>query len=320
MKSYHNFIGIDIGRRSFSVSVHGRSEVREFENNSKGIKAFLKTYRAILPDSLSILEATGNCELELLYQLCDKGYPVHRADTKKVKNFKRSYGKLAKTDKIDALALAQYGFERCKTLALFVPQTKRALELYSLVQRRMDLVKMNAAEKNRLKAPANESIRDSCSKMITVLGEEIATVTAVIMEMIDSDELSKLKFQALLTVPGIGKITAAELLVLLPELGNIPRRQLCSLVGVAPIARESGSYIGYRRTGHGRNGAKPVLFMSAMAARRSKSSLGAFYDRLLESGKKKMVAIVALMRKILVIANARLRDALKEHQLSNASI
>lgn len=320
MKAYYNFIGIDIGRRSFFVSVQGRTETREFDNNSKGIKAFIKTYKAILPNSLTILEATGNYEFELLYKLCEYDYPVHRADTRKVKNFKRSYGNHAKTDKIDAIALAQYGFERYKTLALFVPQSKVALQLYSMVQRRIDLVKMRVAEKNRFKAPANEAIRDSCTKMIEVLTQEITAVTAAIMEMIKGDEISKIKFQTLLTVPGIGEITAAELLVLLPELGHLPRRQISSLVGVAPIARESGSYTGYRRTGHGRNGAKPVLFMSAMAARRSKSSLGEFYNRLMEKGKKKMVAIVALMRKILVIANARLRDLIKEHSLNSVSV
>ena len=118
----------------------------------------------------------------------------------------------------------------------------------------------------------------------------------------------KKKRDVLLTVPGIGKIIAHELLVLLPELGTLNRRQVASLVGVAPIARDSGQFKGYRKTGHGRMGIKPSLFLAAMAARRSKTNLKDFYESLIARGKKKMVALTALMRKIIVIANARLKS------------
>ena len=116
------------------------------------------------------------------------------------------------------------------------------------------------------------------------------------------------KKEVLKTIPGVGEVTANHLLVLLPELGTLNRKQIASLTGLAPIANDSGKFKGYRATGHGRAGIKPILFMAAMAARNSNSSLKSFYNRLVDAGKKKMVALTALMRKIIVMANAKVRD------------
>lgn len=164
------------------------------------------------------------------------------------------------------------------------------------------------AEKNRLKAPRVGAVEQSCKAHIEYLANHISSINKEIADIIKSNRDLLQKLETLKTVPGIGDITAANLLALLPEIGTLTRRKIAALVGLAPRANDSGLKSGYRRTGHGRDGIKPTLFLSAVAARNSKNELGAFYEKLIERGKDKMVALTALMRKILVIANARLKD------------
>lgn len=311
MSLYQNFIGIDIGKFSFVVALHDTKTVKEYDNNSQGIRAFMRDFKNKLPKSLVILETTGGYEMDLLLSLCDKNYPVHRANTRKVKNFIPSFGNKAKTDALDAKALALYGYERHERLELFTPVSKNQRTLYSLVQRRKDLKQILVAEKNRIKAPQASAILDSFCFMIEALTNQIVQITKQIEALIECDDAFKLRVKILKTVPGIGNITAQELLALMPELGTLDRRQVASLAGVAPRANDSGKFRGYRATAAGRECLKPVLFLSAMAARNSHSPLKAFYENLIKRGKKKMVALVALMRKIIVIANARLRDLLE---------
>jgi len=308
MTSYNNFIGLDIGKFNFCAVVYGHKKTYEYTNDTSGIQQFLQDYQDYLINALCILETTGGYEMDVLLTLCEQGIAVHRANTRKVKNFIRSYGDRAKTDNLDAKALALYGFERSARLDLFKPQSKKMQDLYELVGRRNDLKQMLIAEKNRLAAPRSQTIQSSCHTMIETLSQEISLITASITTFIEEDPQLTAKKTELKTIPGIGNIIANELVVLLPELGHLNRKQIASLVGLAPRANDSGRLTGYRRTGHGRQLIKPALFLAAMAARKSKSELKIFYENLIKRGKKKMVALVALMRKIIVIANAKLRD------------
>jgi transposase len=308
MKSYTYFIGVDIGKEKFVSHIYGEKDTREYQNNSSDIALFLKDHAKQLETGLCVVEATGGHETALLIQLHYASCSAHRASGRKIKNFIRSYGTQAKTDAIDAKMLSRYSYERHASLDLFVPPNARSQQLYELAQRRKDLKQMLVMEKCRLKSPCVSSIKKSIQKIITVLETELKEVDVQVHNFIDADEALKKKRDVLLTVPGIGKIIAHELLVLLPELGTLNRRQVASLVGVAPIARDSGQFKGYRKTGHGRMGIKPSLFLAAMAARRSKTNLKDFYESLIARGKKKMVALTALMRKIIVIANARLKS------------
>lgn len=308
MEVYNHFVGIDIGKLSFVVGSHGDKAIKEYENTPEGIEDFLKNYHSVLPNAFIVLETTGGYEMRLLLALCEKGYAVHRADTRKVKNFVRSLGNSAKTDALDSKALALYGYERHLRLECYKPQSKQAVELYELIQRCSDLKQILTAEKNRLKAPRTDYVKDSCILMIDTLAQQIELLTARINQMIKADSILKEKKAVLKTIPGIGEITANYLLVLLPELGTLNRKQIASLTGLAPIANDSGLFRGYRATGHGRSGVKPILFMASMAASNSNSCLKDFYNRLVKAGKKKIVALTALMRKIIVIANARIRD------------
>ncbi len=282
--------------------------VHEYPNDISGIQAFLTEYSAKLQQALCVIETTGGYEAPLLLTLCQQHIAVHRANTRHVKSFIRSYGHGVKTDALDAKALARYGYERHETLACYEPPNDTQSELYNLVSRQHDLKQMRTAEKNRLKAPNTSSLMQaSCSRMIEMLTNEIEAFETRINALIADDELLTFKKTAIQTIPGIGKILSSELIVLLPELGQLSRREIASLVGVAPRANDSGRHQGYRSTGHGRPGIKPRLYMAAMAARNSNSSLKTFYNGLVERGKPKKVALTALMRKIIVIANARIK-------------
>jgi len=308
MRSYNNYIGIDIGKFEFVINTFGSKEVKTYENTEVGIEQFIKETRSTLVEGLSVLEVTGGYEMQLLLRLCEEGFNVHRANTRKVKNFIRSYGNGAKTDKLDAKALALYGCERFKVLPVFTPQSKYAVDLFELVQRRHDLKQMLIAEKNRLKAPRLNVVTSSCEAMVEVLTTQINAITDEIKQKIKAESTLNEKKKILETIPGVGELIASQLLVLMPELGALNRREVASLAGVAPISNDSGRYKGYRATSPGRDKIKPILFMAAMAASKSNSPLRAFYDRLLANGKKKMVAQTALMRKIIVMANAKLRE------------
>jgi transposase len=308
MEGYHNFVGIDIGKNSFVVYGQGNKDTDEFENSTVGIGLFLESYAEQLTHALSVVETTGGYEIALIYTLIEKGYDVHRADARKVKNFIRSYAGSAKTDKLDAKALSKYGKERKEELELFKIKNKKSLQLFQLVQRRSDLKQILVAEKNRAQSPSSQHVTESILKMIKVVESQLEEITKAIKELIESDEALKTKQQTLKTIPGIGEIVSSELMILLPELGTLSRKKIASLAGLAPRNNDSGRYSGYRRTGHGRVGVKPMLYLSAMSARNSKSDLKTYYEKLVSKGKPKKVALTALMRKILVIANARVKE------------
>jgi len=241
--------------------------------------------------------------------LPDNNYNIHRADTRKVKNFIRSFGQHAKTDNLDAKALSLYGYERQDRLSLYQKVDKNHEELKLLVERRQDLKQMLVQEKNRFQAPLNKAIQAGIKAVISCFEEQINNVEESINKIIDVNKDLSRKREILMTVPGIGPTTAASLLGLLPELGQLNRKQVASLCGVAPYAQQSGAKSGYRRTFGGRRNLRPILFMAAMGARRKKESeLASFSERLTKNGKKPMVALVAIMRKIVVIANARIKE------------
>lgn len=260
MTKYTNFIGIDIGKFTFVVVQHGLKNTQEFPNTPSGIQTFIRQYKKIFPSTLCILETTGGYEMRLLLALCDKHIAVHRANARNVKYFIRSFGTGAKTDALDAKALALYGHERGDRLDLFTPPSKDMFSLYELTQRRQDLKKMLVAEKNRLKAPRTETVKASCQKMIQTIDKQIEEITTDINKLIASNPEFHGKKEALKTIAGIGDIIANDLVVLLPELGRLNRRQIAALSGLAPQAKDSGQFMGYRATGHGRNGIRPVLF------------------------------------------------------------
>lgn len=305
---YNNFIGIDIGKFNFVVNIYGQKATKEFENTDSGIALFIKKHKKKFSSALYVLETTGGYEMNLLLVMCKEKLAVHRANTRHVKNFIRSFGNAAKTDALDAKALAQYGSERSTKLSLFEPSDEHSSLLYKLSQRRKELKQLLVAEKNRIQTSRDKYIIESHEKVITLLSEQVELLDKKIDSIISNNIALCSKKDTLQTIPGIGSITANGLLSFLPELGSLNRRQIASLSGLAPKANDSGRKSGYRMTNKGRAEIKPILFIAAMAARNSNSNLKKFYLDLIARGKKKMVALTALMRKIIVIANAKIRD------------
>lgn len=308
MKEYHNFFGIDIAKNEFVVARYGQKKVLTYDNTPKGIKNFLTKHKAELMDSLVVLETTGGYEWQALQALSKKNIDVHRADTVKVKNYIRSMRHYGKTDAIDALGLATYGFERCAMLKLYKTPDKTQHELQTLVRRRDELVRVRVQESNRLNGPLGYLIASTVNPMLKTLDRCIKNVEKRIEEILKNHPLYRDKKTLMMLVPGVGETTANALLALMPELGYVDRKEIAHLAGVAPHPHDSGKQMGYRKTRGGRPDVKKILYMAAMAASRSSSWLGDYYRSLLERGKKGIVALVALMRKIIVILNARLRD------------
>lgn len=307
--SYQNFVGIDIGKLEFVVGWLSNKKATSFKNEVEGWSKFIDQHQTELSESLIVLESTGGYEKGLLTFLVDKGFSVHRADTRKVKNFIRSFGKYAKTDAIDAVALANYAKERSASLNLYQPPTATEERLKLLTERRQDLTQMLTQEKNRAKAPLNKPLLQSIGVVVKCLEEQLAAIKDEVAAIISEDRDLVLKKKILETITGVGSATASSMLALMPELGRLDRKKIASLAGLAPHPKQSGQKTWYSPTIGGRRDMRPILFMAAMGAQRSKGThLSECYVRMTASGKKKMVALTALMRKIIVIANAKIRD------------
>lgn len=316
---YQDFFGIDIGKDEFAVAQQGSHQVSFYQNTKNGYQDFFETLKHKKSKSFITLETTGGYELALLTYLQNKKVAVHRANTRQVKAFIRSIGKLGKSDSIDAIGLSQYGFERHRQLALYEAPTKQEKQLLKLSLRRSELKKMLVQEKNRLNAPDSSLLKQSLKRVIKAIENEVILIEKQLESIVKSDEVVQGKIKVLKSVDGIGEVTAIALIALLPELGFLDKKQVASLAGLAPHPYESGKKIGYRKTRGGRENVKPVLFMSAMAASQSSGLMGVFYRRLTqENGKKKMVALTALMRKIIVVANARMKEHFLQKQIALA--
>lgn len=299
------FVGCDVGKAEIHVFDSFSGKATRLPNDP----AALAIFAAGLDDQcLVICEATGGFEAALLDALAGAGRCVHRADARKVKAFIRSFGTLAKTDTLDARALARYGQERHPQLSLWQPLEHQRDELHLLVSTRRELVRQRTAFSNRIAAPRAAFVADSLSRIRSALDQEIATIDRRIQALLDAHQPLRQAANLLQTIPGIATNTAVTLIAYMPELGRLDRKKAASLAGLAPHPRQSGNANLYRHTKGGRPEIKQALFMAALAAARHHPALSAFYKRLILNRKKPIVAITAVMRKLIVIANAKLRD------------
>ncbi len=297
-------VGCDVGKAAIVVFDTRDARTRTVPNNPKALTAFAAT---LDPGCLVVCEATGGYESPLLQAMVDAGRPAHRADARKVKAFIRSFGTLGKTDAIDARALARYGGDRHAQLPRWQAADAPRDSLQALVLARRDLVDQRVATANRLVAPGAAAIKPHLTRMLACLNEQIAAITADVKALLAAHPLLAARVRRLRTIKGMGLLTAVAVVALMPELGTMDRRQAASLAGLAPHPSQSGATERYRRTKGGRPEIRKVLFMAALTAARRDAKMKAFYDSLLARGKKKLVATVAVMRKIIVIANAILR-------------
>lgn len=300
------FVGCDVGKTEIVVFSSRDQSITSLANEPASLARFA---RNLEPGGLVICEATGGYEAALLDALVCAQYPVHRADARKVKAFIRSMGTLGKTDAIDARALARYGHERHDRLQRWVPGDKTQLRLHALVMARRDIVADKTAWSNRQKAPGAKAAAKLTAPILKALNRQLQAIDKAIAQLVQSSHLAA-RAHILQAIPGIGATTAYSLIALMPELGSLDRKQAAALAGLAPHPKQSGQSNAYRRVRGGRPMIRQTLFMAAMAAARYNPVLKAFYQRLIDNGKKPIVAITATMRKLITIANARIRDAI----------
>lgn len=298
-------IGIDISKDSFDVFVHETSTHKKFEMNKGHVRKAMSWIKKNKP-SLIVLEATGGYERLLVAELAATKLPVVVSNPRQIRDFAKATGKLAKTDKIDAAVIAHYA-------AAVMPEirpllNKQEQKLSALTSRRRQLVEARAVEKNHKEHAYLPEISTSIEAVIQKLTTEIESIEAMITDLISSDPDMQSKIDRISSVPGVGKTTAAVLMADLPELGTLNRRQISSLVGVAPMNRDSGQFRGKRMTGSGRKNVRTALFMAMLAVIQFNPKLKFFYERLVAQGKAKMVALVAAMRKLIVILNSMLKN------------
>ncbi len=297
------FVGIDVAKAKLDVFVNG--EVWQVQNDPSGISELIVRLKGYNP-SLIVLESTGGYESLALGELYAAGLPVARVNPGRVREFAKSIGQLAKTDTLDARILARYA-ELVRPAPARLPDEAEQ-QLAALVNRRRQLVEMCVAEQNRL-GTAPKKLRPGIRTHIDWLKAEIQRIESEMDDFIQQSPLWSEKDALLKSVPGVGDVTARTLLSELPELGELDRKEIAALVGVAPFNHDSGRMRGKRRIRGGRTSVRNVLYMAILTATRCNPIIRTFYNRLVQSGKEKKVAIVACMRKLLTILNAILRNS-----------
>ena len=293
-------VGIDVGKTRLDASVDG-GVVRSFTNDDVGIGELVQ-WLAAQRAGLAVCEPTGGYEGLLVDQLRRAGFPVHLAHPVKVRAFAQASGRLAKTDRIDAQALAHYG----QVFAVSEdpePEPERA-EVPALLRRRRQLVNQRVQELNRLDRAWNAGARASSQRHIAWLDEEIARLDDEYREALQSSAVLTQQAKLYRSVPGVGELTAATLVAHLPELGRGDGKGLCSLVGLAPWSRDSGQQRGYRAIRGGRGEVRQALYMAALSSVRVEGPLRRFHQELRQRGKAGKVALVAVMRKLLLQLHA----------------
>jgi transposase len=297
-------VGIDVSKDWLDIVVIPSGETWRTENIAEAIDVLVEKLEKLKPERI-VLEATGGYERLVTSKLYLARLPVCRVNPRRVRYFARSMGQLAKTDKLDAKVLARFG-ETVKPALTQLPSDQEE-QLSALLARREQLTAMRVAESSRMDtAPAR--VRPSLNEHITWLKNQIKALDSEIDDFINQDPDLKEKDEFLQEVQGIGKKTSAKLIADVPELGHCDRKQIAALIGTAPYNHDSGYKKGQRSISGGRPDVRRILYMATLTATRSNPVIKAFYQRLLNAGKKKKVAIVACMRKLLTILNAILRD------------
>jgi transposase len=302
----HRVLGLDVAKASVTLHDLGSGRSRRLPNTRDALLAALEDYR---DHELAVCEATGGYEDVLLEVLVTLGIAGHRADAVRVRAFLRSHGILAKSDPIDARGLALYGNDRFDSLLRWSPAGAAQSELAALVERRRDFVDIRADEKKRLQAPRAALVEHEIRSFIDQLDQHIRSIEARITRLVEQSRMLRSAARALQSIPGVGPTVAATLLAGMPELGSMNRHQAAALAGLAPHPRDSGTIRGHRTTSGGRRNLRQPLFLAALAATRQKGYLAEAYNNLVERGKPKRLALIAIARKIVVIANAKVRDA-----------
>ena len=299
------YVGIDVSKDRLDVHLRPGGEAFAVARDGRGLEELLERLRA-LPPSLIAVEATGGFETIVAAALGGAGLPLVVVNPAQVRHFAQAVGKRAKTDPIDAAVIAQFA-EAVKPELRPLPDEAQRL-LAELVGRRRQIIEMIVAERQREKRAGNARVRKGILRHIRVLEKELLEIDEDIGTLVRGSPVWRAKEDLLVSFPGIGSTLARTILAELPELGDLNRREIASLVGLAPFTRQSGRWKGKSTIAGGRAAARSAFFMAALSAIRCNPVLRVFYQGLLALGKPKMVALIAVARKILTILNAMLRE------------
>jgi len=305
MDASTTFVGIDVSKQRWDVCVLPAGQTAKLAADAKGVDSLRELLRPC-GRCLVVVEATGGYERRLVAELIDAGHDVARVNPRQVRDFARSLGQLAKTDRIDARVLALFAEKVQPRPCEKTPENQA--ELAGLVARRRQLVQMKTSEQNRLHQSSVKKVRKSVSHMLDQLRDQVDEVDRDIAELIEDNDDWNARVQQLATVPGVGSVTSRTLVSELPELGKLNRQAIAALVGVAPFNRDSGQFRGKRRIWGGRAAVRSVLYMAALTARRCNPVISAFADRLERANKAPKTILTACMRKLLVILNTMVRE------------
>jgi transposase len=297
-------IGIDVGKAQLDIVLHPFNEYYSIANTAKAITAFVKTLRG-QPVARIVVEATGRYESALVAACHKAGLPIIVVNPISVRRFAQVIGVLAKTDKLDAGVIAQYA----ATIkpAFKPPADENSKLIKDLLVRRSQLLEMATMEKNRLQI-LPKSLHRSINALLKVLEVQIKTITQQLDQEVEKVEQWRDKTALLTSVPGVGKVMAYTLLSDLPELGSLNRKEIAALVGVAPMNKDSGTFSGKRRTRGGRPKIRTVMFMAMLSSIQCNPVFKRFYEHLKAQGKLPKVAVVACMRKLIVVLNTMVKN------------
>ncbi|MGH7458442.1 MAG: IS110 family transposase, partial [Longimicrobiaceae bacterium] len=297
------FVGIDVSKARLDVALRPTGECWEVGNDGAGISTLETRLREASP-ALVVLEATGGYESAAVAALAAAGLPVVVVNPRQVRDFAKSTGQLAKTDRLDANVLALFA-ERVRPEPREL-KSEEAQEFEALLTRRRQLIEMITAERNR-RGIARPTVKPRIQKHLRWLERELGKADDDLDQTIQDSPLWRAKETLLRSVPGVGPVLSRTLIAELPELGRLSHKQIAALVGVAPLNCDSGKHKGKRFVWGGRAPVRAALFMGALVAKQHNPVIRSFYERLLARGKPKKVALVACMRKLLVILNSMLR-------------
>lgn len=299
------YVGIDVSKDRLDVHVHPTRHAFAIGRDGKGLADLVERLRALAP-ALVAIEATGGFETVVAAAVGGAGLPLVVVNPAQVRYFAQAIGKRAKTDPIDAAVIALFA-AAVKPEPRLLPDAAQRL-LADLVARRRQIIDMAAAERQRHKQAINARVKKSIERLIAALEKELPNIDGDIGTLMRASPVWRDKENLLVSFPGIGETLARRLVADLPELGRLSRREIASLAGLAPYTRRSGCWIGRSMIGGGRASVRSSLFIAAMVACRHNPVMRAFYQRLTSAGKSKMVALIAVARKILTILNAMIRD------------
>jgi transposase len=299
------FVGIDVSKDRLDICIRPQGESFIVTRDDEALAGLANRLGGLSPH-LIVLEATGGLQVKVAAALAAVGLPVAVVNPRQVRDFARATGQLAKTDRLDAAIIARFA-EAVRPELRALPDEVGAA-LMALVARRRELVQLRVAERNRRRQATARFVQHDLDASIEMLTMRIEAIDLEIEGQVKGSPIWRLKEDLLQSVPGIGKVVSRTLIAELPELGHLTRRKIAALVGVAPMARESGTWKGRRMIAGGRPNVRAVLYMAAVTASRCNPIIAAMYDRLIAAGKAPKLALTAAMRKLLVILNAIARD------------